>query len=213
MLVDSAQTAGVLPISMDKDNIDILAFAGHKGLLSAQGLGGLVLSQKIAGEMIPLVAGGTGSYSHIADMPSELPDRLEAGTLNLPGIAALSAALDYINGIGIDAIYGEEMKLLIRLTDGLKDIPGVKIIGPENPADKCAVAALDFPAMDNAIVAARLDEEYGIMTRCGLHCAPLAHKTLGTFPGGTVRCSLGHKNTEAEVDKVLIALKKITGSR
>ena len=210
LLVDSAQTAGVLPISMLEDNIDILAFSGHKGLLALQGLGGLVLSKQIAGEIIPLIAGGTGSYSHLADMPPELPDRLEAGTLNLPGIAALSAALDYIAKTGIDAIYTQEMKLLARLNDGLFDIPGVRIIGPDNPTDKCAIAALDFPEMDNGVAAARLDQEYGIMTRCGLHCAPVAHKALGTFPRGVLRCSLGHLNTEAEVDEFLIALTEIS---
>ena len=210
LVVDSAQTAGVLPVSMSRDNIDVLAFSGHKGLLAPQGIGGLVLSQEIADGMVPLIAGGTGSHSHRAEMPAELPDRLEAGTLNLPGIAALSVALDYIAETGIGNIYAREMALLGRLTDGLKAIPGVRVAGPEN-RDKCAVAALDFPALDNAMVAARLDEEYGIMTRCGLHCAPAAHKTLGTFPRGLVRCSLGHKNTEAEVDELLRALRRITG--
>ncbi len=209
LLVDCAQTAGVLPLSMRRDNIDMLAFAGHKGFLAAQGLGGLVLSQAIANKMTPLIAGGTGSHSHLADMPEELPDRLEAGTLNLPGIAALSAALDYIEKIGINAIYSREMALFARLTDGLRAIPGVRLLGPMNPADRCAVAALDFPSWDNAAVAARLDEEYGIMTRCGLHCAPEAHKALGTFPRGVVRCSLGHQNTEAEVDQFLSALAQI----
>jgi len=209
-LVDCAQTAGVIPISMKRDNIDILAFAGHKGLLASQGLGGLILSQKIADEMIPLIAGGTGSHSHMEEMPAELPDRLEAGTLNLPGIAALSVALDYIAKIGLRAIYDQEMKLLARLTDGLSGLPGVRLIGPENPRDKCAIAALDFPDIDNATVAARLDDEYGIMTRSGLHCAPGAHKALGTFPRGVLRCSLGHLNTEAEVDIFLSALYQMT---
>lgn len=213
LLVDSAQTAGVIPISMQRDNIDILAFTGHKSLLAAQGLGGLVLSQKIADGMVPLIAGGTGSHSHIADMPAELPDRLEAGTLNLPGVAALSVALDYIAETGSENIYAREMALLARLTNGVNSIPGVRVVGPENPADKCAVAALDFPGMDNAAVASRLDEEYGIMTRCGLHCAPEAHKALGTFPRGVVRCSLGHKNTEAEVDELLFALIQIIKGR
>jgi cysteine desulfurase family protein len=213
LVVDCAQTAGVLPISMKQDNIDILAFSGHKGLLSPQGLGGLVLSQQIADAMIPLIDGGTGSHSHIADMPAELPDRLEAGTLNLPGIAALSVALDYITEIGIDTIYEREMKLLARLTDGLSAIPAVRLIGPKNLKDKCAIAALDFKAMDNATVAARLDSEYGIMTRCGLHCAPVAHKALGTFPRGVVRCSPGHTNTEAEVDEFLFALSEITNGK
>jgi cysteine desulfurase family protein len=213
LLVDSAQTAGALPISMSRDNIDILAFAGHKGLLATQGIGGLVLSQQIADVMIPLIAGGTGSHSHISDMPTELPDRLEAGTMNLPGITALSVALDYIAQVGTDEIYAREMKLLARLTDGTKTIPDVRLIGPESLSDKCAIAALDFPKMDNAYVSGRLDEEYGIMTRCGLHCAPSAHKALGTYPGGVVRCSIGHMNTEAEVDELLHAIRQITGNR
>lgn len=213
LLVDSAQTAGVLPISMEKDHIDMLAFAGHKGLLATQGIGGLVLSQEIAEKMTPLMAGGTGSHSHQAEMPRELPDRLEAGTLNLPGIAALSASLDYLAKVSIDTIYAREMALLQRLTDGIRALPQVRLVGPENPADKCAVAALDFPALDNAAVAARLDEEYGIMTRCGLHCAPQAHQALGTFPRGAVRCSLGHQNTEAEVDRLLAALDEILQGR
>lgn len=211
LLVDSAQTAGVLPISMQKDNIDILAFAGHKGLLAMQGIGGLVLSQKIADKITPLISGGTGSHSDIAAMPEELPDKLEAGTLNLPGIASLSVSLDYISATGIKAIYKREIELLGRLTNGVKVIQGVRIVGPENLEDKCAVLALDFPSLDNAAVSARLDEEYSIMTRCGLHCAPSAHKALGTYPRGVVRCSLGHKNTEAEVDTLLTALREITG--
>ncbi|MEA5015082.1 MAG: aminotransferase class V-fold PLP-dependent enzyme [Candidatus Limiplasma sp.] len=213
LLVDSAQTAGVLPISMEKDHIDMLAFAGHKGLLATQGIGGLVLSQEIGEKMTPLMAGGTGSHSHQAEMPRELPDRLEAGTLNLPGIAALSSSLDYLAKVSIDTIYAREMALLQRLTDGIRALPQVRLVGPENPADKCAVAALDFPALDNAAVAARLDEEYGIMTRCGLHCAPQAHQALGTFPRGAVRCSLGHQNTEAEVDRLLAALDEILQGR
>jgi cysteine desulfurase family protein len=212
LLVDCAQTAGVLPISMRRDNIDMLAFPCHKGLLSTQGLGGLILPQRIADEMAPLIAGGTGSHSHIADMPDELPDRLEAGTLNLPGIAALSAALDYIADIGTETIYAREMELMARLTGGLLGMPGLRVVGPPSLADKCAVAALDFPGMDNAAAAARLDEEFGIMTRCGLHCAPIAHKALGTFPRGVVRCSLGHFNTGPEVDEALAALRTITGA-
>ncbi len=210
LLVDSAQTAGVLPLSMQKDPIDLLAFTGHKALLAAQGIGGLALSQAIADQMVPLLAGGTGSHSHQEDMPPELPDRLEAGTLNLPGIAALSASLDYIEKTGIHTIYAREMALLQRLTQGLAAIAGVRLLGPESLTDKCAIAALDFPGMDNAAVAARLDEDYGIMTRCGLHCAPGAHRALGTFPRGLVRCSLGHTNTEAEVDELLRALQEIT---
>jgi cysteine desulfurase family protein len=212
-LVDSAQTAGALPISMQKDHIDILAFAGHKGLLATQGIGGLVLPQAIADRMVPLIAGGTGSHSHSADMPAELPDRLEAGTLNLPGIVALSVALGYIAETGIDKIYAREMGLLARLTEGVKAIQGVRLVGPDSLAEKCAIAALDFSGQDNAAVASWLDEKYGIMTRCGLHCAPTAHQALGTFPRGVVRCSLGPTNTEAEVDELLDALRHMGEDR
>jgi len=211
LVVDSAQTAGVIPISMKRDCIDILTFAGHKGLLSAQGVGGLIVPPHIADEITPLIAGGTGSYSHLTEMPAELPDRLEAGTLNLPGIVALSAALDYISATSVEAIYAREMQLLRRLTDGIRSLDRIKIIGPEDDAYKCAIAALDFSGTDNAVISARLDEEFGIMTRCGLQCAPVAHRTLGTFPRGVVRCSPGHMNTEAEVDVLLDALDRICG--
>ena len=207
LLVDSAQTAGVLPISMQRDNIDILAFTAHKGLLATQGLGGIIMSQDIADMLTPLIDGGTGSHTHIAKMPQELPDRLEAGTLNLPGIVALNTALDYIEKIGIEAIYGREMMLLSRLHDGISGLKGVRVIGPANLTDKCAIVALDFPGVDNAIISSMLDEKYNIMTRCGLHCAPNAHKALGTFPQGVVRVSLGHKNTEEEVDKFINSLE------
>jgi len=209
LAVDSAQTAGTISISMQNDFVDIIAFTAHKGLLAAPGVGGIVLPQEVADKMVPLIAGGTGSHSHAADMPAELPDRLEAGTLNLPGILALSAALDYIAAIGADVIYKRQMELLARMTDGLKSIAGVRIVGPENILGKCAIAALDFTSHDSAVVASRLDEEYGIMTRCGLHCAPEAHRALGTFPRGLLRCSLGHQNTDMQVDVFLSALGKI----
>ena len=208
LMVDSAQTAGIVPISMARDNIDIIAFTGHKSLLAAQGLGGLILSQEIAEKMYPLITGGTGSYSHLPEIPLELPDRLEAGTLNLPGIVALSAALDYIKETGPQNIYNREMTLHNRLYKGIMNIPGLEILGPKNTADKCAIIALNFPNLDNAAVAATLDEKYGIMARCGLHCAPEAHKALGTFPHGALRFSIGHQNTEAEVDELIEVLKR-----
>jgi cysteine desulfurase family protein len=213
LLVDGAQTAGVLPISMRRDNIDILAFSAHKGLLAMPGLGGLVLSQSTADEITPLVSGGTGSYSHFEDMPPELPDKLEAGTLNLPGIAALSASLDYIESVGVDTIYARESELIAHLTDGVSALPGVRVVGPTNVAEKCAVAALDFADTESAEVTSRLDSEYGIMARCGLHCAPWAHKALGTFPRGAVRFSPGHTTTHAEIDALLYALAQITKGR
>ena len=210
LMVDVAQTAGVLPISMQRDNIDILAFPCHKGLLAMQGLGGLILSQGIADEITPMVFGGTGSYSHASDMPKELPDRFEAGTLNLPGIVALSVALDYISDIGVDTIFERKKLLLARLGLGLADFPSIRVVGSKLHSDRCGVSALDFPGLDNALVAARLDEEFGIMTRCGLHCAPEAHKALGTYPRGLVRVSPGYFNTESEIDALIEALGVIT---
>ena len=210
-VVDSAQTAGVLPIHMEDDCIDILTFTAHKGLRSMQGLGGLVLRSGVEQYIEPLLAGGTGSYSHREEMPRELPDRLEAGTLNIPGIVALSAALDDLNDIGMDNIRLRELSLMRTLTDGLSAIKGIQIAGASGVGEKCAIAALTFGWGDPAEVAARLDGEYGIMTRCGLHCAPEAHRTLGTYPAGVVRCSLGYENTKEEVLNALSALDRIVG--
>jgi len=210
-LVDSAQTAGVLQISMMRDNIDILAFTAHKGLLATPGLGGLILSQNTADKMTPLLAGGTGSQTHISTMPKELPDKFEAGTMNLPAIAALSVSLDYIQDVGIHNIYKREQQLLNRMTERLHTLTDLRLLGPKNLNDKCAIAALDFSGIDNATVSERLDSEFGIMTRCGLHCAPNAHKAIGTFPTGVVRCSFGHMNTVEEIDKLVSALSRIVG--
>ncbi|MCL2079917.1 MAG: aminotransferase class V-fold PLP-dependent enzyme [Oscillospiraceae bacterium] len=214
LLVDSAQTAGVLPISVKDDCIDLLAFSAHKGLLAMQGLGGLVLSQETADKMNPLISGGTGSLSHLEEMPDMLPDKLEAGSLNLPGIAALSASLDYITRIGIDTIYSRQMNLISRLQNKLQEKHSrlIHIAGTTNLTKKCAVAALNFPETDNAAVSERLDEKYGIMTRCGLLCAPGAHKVLGTYPVGVVRVSAGHMNTETEIDALIEALDEITAA-
>jgi selenocysteine lyase/cysteine desulfurase len=209
LLLDSAQTAGSLPIDMAQDGVDMLAFTAHKGLLSAPGLGGLIVSQAIADQMIPLIAGGTGSDSHLAAMPERLPDRLEGGTLNLPGIAGLAAALDFIADTGTETIRAHEMALLARFLDGVARLPGVISLGPRRPEDRVAVAALDFPGRDNAEVAQKLADDFGILTRCGLHCAPEAHKALGTFPRGAVRFSFGFANTADDVDAALDALREI----
>ena len=212
-LVDSAQTAGIIPIDMVQSKIDMLAFAGHKGLLAMPGIGGLALSDTAATLLKPLIAGGTGSHSDQLDMPTELPDRLEAGTMNLPGIISLGVSLTYLERLGIETIRTQETRLLAYLTEGLQKMPELKIIGTTDLNRRVAIVALDFPQLDNATVSAKLDSEYGIMTRCGLHCAPLAHKTLGTYPQGVVRCSLGHQNTIEEIDHLLKALSAIMESR
>lgn len=207
--VDAAQTAGVVPIDMKAMGIDALAFTGHKGLLGPQGIGGLLLVDELADVVDPMLFGGTGSLSDSLEMPGFLPDKLEPGTLNLPGIIGLSAALDYINEVGIDHIRSTELSLALRFLESLADRNDVKVIGRTDLTNRCPIVSLDFLNKDNAEIAYRLDQEFGIMTRCGLHCAPLAHRSLGTFPSGTVRFSFGHTNTAEEVDRTIEAINKI----
>ena len=208
-IVDAAQTAGVFPIHMKEMNINGLAFTGHKGLLGPQGIGGLLLDESLAEEISPIIDGGTGSRSDSVVMPEFLPDKLEPGTLNLPGIIGLSAALDYVAEKGVDAIRAEELKLARLFMSALEGRDDVRVVGPPAEEERCPIVSLDFLNMDNAEVAFHLDEEFGIMTRCGLHCAPLAHQTLKTFPQGTVRFAFGHKNTVEEVEYAIDAIERI----
>ena len=210
-IVDSAQTAGTIPINMKDMNIDILCFTGHKGLLGPQGIGGMVIPDSLATIMTPLIAGGTGSLSHTEEMPDFLPDRFESGTLNLPGIIGLHAALDFIKAEGMENIHHKEMALTARFLDGISDLSGLSVAGKTDLQDRTAVVSVAAKEMDNSAVAFKLESEYGILTRVGLHCAPSAHKTLGTFPGGTVRFSFGYFNTEDEVDTAVKALREICG--
>jgi cysteine desulfurase family protein len=208
-IVDAAQTAGVFPIHMKEMNINGLAFTGHKGLLGPQGIGGLLLDERLAEAISPVIDGGTGSRSDSMVMPEFLPDKLEPGTLNLPGILGLSAALDYVKEKGVDAIRAEELKLAKLFMSALEGRVDVRVVGPPAEEERCPIVSLDFLNMDNAEVAFHLDEEFGIMTRCGLHCAPLAHQTLKTFPQGTVRFAFGHKNTVEEVECAIDAIEQI----
>ena len=207
LIVDAAQTAGVLDI--DARAIDALAFTGHKGLLGAQGVGGFVIKKDFAEEIAPVIAGGTGSLSHEYGQPNILPDKFEAGTLNIPAILGLKKAIEYINTVGMKKIYGKEMALTSAFISKVQSIPGVKIIGKTDTTGRVAVVSLDFPGNDNALIAAKLDEDYGIMTRCGLHCAPGAHKTLGTYPHGTVRFSFGYFNTADEIEYIAQSIKAL----
>ena len=210
-IVDSAQTAGTIPINMKDMNIDILCFTGHKGLLGPQGIGGMVIPDSLATIMTPLIAGGTGSLSHTEEMPDFLPDRFESGTLNLPGIIGLHAALDFIKAEGMENIHHKEMALTSRFLDGISDLSKLTVAGKRDLQDRTAVVSVAAKEMDNSAVAFKLESEYGILTRVGLHCAPSAHKTLGTFPGGTVRFSFGYFNTEDDVDTAVKALHEICG--
>ena len=211
--LDSAQTAGVFPIDMQECHIDAVAFTGHKSLLGPQGTGGIVLREALAQELTPLLAGGTGSMSHTEFMPDFLPDRLEPGTMNLPGLAGLHAALGFLRETGMDTIRAHELTLTKRFLDGLAPMQAenrVKILGLPDIQNRAGVVSIQPVAQDPADLAAILDERFGIATRVGLHCAPAAHQTLGTFPTGTIRFSFGFFNTESDVDCAISALDTLT---
>ena len=208
-IVDCAQTGGVLPVNMRAMHIDALCFTGHKGLLAPQGIGGFLIDEGFARELTPLISGGTGSFSDSEALPALLPDRFEAGTPNLPAIYGLHTALGYLTEHKTNRILEQEQAITQRFLQGLEGFLGVRIIGVKNAKKQTAIVSLDFIKKDNAEVAYRLESEHGIMTRCGLHCAPNAHKTLGTFPQGTVRFSFSHFTTADEIDFALEAIKWI----
>ena len=207
--VDTAQTAGILNIDMQKANIDFLAFTGHKGLLGPQGIGGFIASDKLEGLIDPVISGGTGSLSDSEEIPDFLPDRFESGTLNLPGIIGLHQALVYLKEAGIDNMRKEKMEITKYFLDQVKEIDGVKVAGKKTVEGRLGVVSIDFEGFDNSIVSFYLSSKYKIMTRVGMHCAPRAHKTLKTFPQGTVRFSFSHFNTKEEVDICIDAIKTI----
>jgi len=209
-LLDAAQTAGVLPIDVREMGLDLLAFPGHKALLGPTGTGGLYVAPGV--RLSPLRQGGTGTRSEEEKQPEELPAALEAGTLNTVGIAGLGAAVRYLQQRGQPAIRAHEVALTTRLIDGLMDIPGVRIHGTGDPALQVATVSLSLEGWEPVDVAAVLDSSFGIAVRSGLHCAPLAHRTLGTFPRGTVRLSPGCFTTDDDVDQALAALRKLAGS-
>lgn len=208
--LDAAQTAGHIPLDFTALRLSALSVPAHKGLMGPQGMGALLLRSDFAKTLEPLVSGGTGSVSDSEDIPLYLPDRFEPGTPNLPGIYGWEAALEYLEGVTVEAVAAHDRALSARLLGGLRDIPGVSLIGPDTTEGRVGVFSLDFPGKDNAEIAARLEEEFGILTRCGLHCAPNAHRTLSTFPRGTVRLSLGWFNTEADIDRALQAVKALS---
>lgn len=210
-VLDTAQTAGAFPIDMEAMHIDALAFTGHKGLLGPQGIGGFILRPELARRMEPLLSGGTGSVSHSEEVPAFMPDRFEAGTLNLPGIMGLHAALVWLEREGIHRIRQHELALTARFLEGLRDIPRLRAVGRRGPKGRAAVVSVACEGIDPAFLADALGREYGVLTRVGLHCAPNAHRTLGTYPAGTVRFSFGPWNTEAHADAALAALRELSG--
>ena len=203
-LVDSAQSAGVLPIDVERQLIDILAFTGHKGLLGPQGTGGIYVRPGI--DVRPLKQGGTGSQSHDTKQPRCMPDCLESGTLNTPGIIGLGAGVSFLLEQGIDRIRFHEQNLTEILWENIKKINGVKMYGPAAVKDRTAVLSFTIGEMDSAQISFRLEREFGIVTRAGLHCTPLAHRTIGTLQLGTCRLSPGFFNTEGEMEAVIRAI-------
>ena len=209
-VLDAAQTAGHYPVDFEAFGLSALCIPGHKGLLGPSGIGALLMTDAFAKNLNPIVAGGTGSASDSEYLPEYLPDRFESGTPNLPGIYGWEAALDFVVKTGVEALRNHEMALCQRFLEGLESIEGVALCGTKDLNRRVGVISVDFLQEDNAETAFRLETEFGILTRCGLHCAPSAHKTLDTFPRGTVRFSLGFTNTEADVDAALAAIRSIS---
>lgn len=212
-ILDTAQTAGILPIDMEELHLDALAFTGHKGLRGPQGTGGFLLRDELSKAMEPLLSGGTGSISHQEEVPDFLPDRFEPGTPNIPGILGLHAALTDLENGSMSHNFRHEMALTDYFIQGILDMnPNedyIRIAGKKDLQERCAVVSVQTLNIDMAQAAYELDSTFGIMTRVGLHCAPSAHKTLGTFPAGTIRFSFGPENTFEELDIALEALKSI----
>ena len=198
LVLDGAQSAGHIPVDFEDFSLSALTVPAHKGLLGPQGIGA------------PLLAGGTGSMSDSEELPLYFPDRFEPGTPNLPGIYGWSASMDYVNQVGLSALREHELALTKRFLEGLESISNLRLVGTRDLSRRVGVIALDFANIDNAEVSDRLEQEFEILTRCGMHCAPSAHKSLGTFPQGVVRFSIGYRTTEAEVDCALRAIQKLS---
>lgn len=207
--LDAAQTAGHIEVDFERFGLAALVVPGHKGLLGPQGIGALLLDADFARRLTPLVAGGTGSASDSEELPGWMPDRFESGTPNMPGVYGWEAALGWLENTGIDTLENHEKTLSKRFMEGIYGLKNVKLYGITVPERRTGVFSVGFLNCDNAEAAWRLEREFGILTRCGLHCAPSAHKTLGSFPEGSVRFSTGWANTEADIDAALSAIAAI----
>lgn len=212
LVLDAAQTAGHVPIDFRAMHLSALAVPAHKGLLGPAGLGALLVKPELASAMRPLLCGGTGSASDSEMQPDYMPDKFESGTLNLPGIMGLHAALSFLTPERILALEREERRLTERLLAGLLQSKRVRLAGLPGIDGRVGVVSIDCLSMDNAEVAYRLEAEFGICTRCGLHCSPSAHRTLGTFPQGAVRFSIGYGTTDDEIDAAISALNSIVSA-
>lgn len=207
--LDAAQTAGHIEVDFERFGLSALVVPGHKGLLGPQGIGALLLDADFARRLTPLVAGGTGSASDSEELPDWMPDRFESGTPNMPGVYGWEAALGWLENTGIETLENHEKTLSKRFLEGIYGLNNVKLYGATVPEGRTGVFSVGFLNCDNAEAAWRLEREFGILTRCGLHCAPSAHKTLGSFPEGSVRFSTGWANTEADIDAALSAIAAI----
>ena len=207
LLVDAAQTAGALPIDIAESGIDMLAFSGHKGLMGPMGTGGLYVAPAL--RLAPLMQGGTGSRSEDLAHPDFMPDALEAGTPNVPGVCGLHAGVRFLQETGVATVRAHEMSLTRLLLDGLAGNKRIRIYGLANPARQTAVVSITIDGRDPGDIARALDRDFGIACRASLHCAPVAHQTLGTYPEGTVRLSMSYFNTRDDVQEAVRALRVI----
>ena len=213
VLVDAAQTAGAIPIGIKAMGIDLLAFTGHKELQGPPGIGGLVIADGVdVSQIEPLIRGGTGSHSDSEEQPEDLPDKFESGTANLVGIVGLGAGLKCIQEQGIDEIRNHMKKLSLSLIDGLSALPKVKVYGALDPERSVAIVSFTATGKRVSEIGLRLDEEYGILSRVGLHCAPAAHKTIGSFPEGTIRLAPGIFTTMDDIQEAIQAISKVVRS-
>ncbi|AJD29651.1 MULTISPECIES: aminotransferase class V-fold PLP-dependent enzyme [Clostridium] len=208
-IIDSAQTAGVLPLDFQNLNCNALAFTGHKALLGPQGIGGFIIDDKLNNIATNFIEGGTGSLSESTLQPDFLPDKFESGTMNTPGIAGLLAGIEYINEEGLNTIKEREEYLSREFINGLLNIDSIKVYGPLDASLRTATLSINSSKIDNSELGFLLDSEFGIMVRTGLHCAPLAHKTIGSFPQGTLRFSFGAFNDIKDINYALYALNSI----
>ena len=207
-IIDSSQGAGVLDINMKLIHADAIAFTGHKSLLGPQGIGGFIIDDNLNKNCLSILQGGTGSLSYSLEQPDFLPDKFECGTHNLPGIVGLSESIKFINSIGLNEINEHNKYLLKHLLNGLMNISGLKVYGDTSGDNSTTCVSINSDSLDASELGYLLENE-GIKTRCGLHCSPLAHKTIGTYPNGTVRLSLSYFTTKADIEYTLKSINKI----
>lgn len=207
LMVDAAQTAGFYPYQLQDSSIDILCFTGHKGLYGPQGVGGIYVKPGIT--LQPLKVGGSGIQTFSQTHPSQMPEALEAGTLNLPGIAGLMAGVKYVHSLGLKEIRQRELEVTRYFSAGVREIPGVEVYGDFSSSLRCPIVSLNIEGFDASFLSQVLAEEYAIYTRSGGHCAPLVHGALGTGERGALRLSFSHLNTKEELDITLGALGEL----